>query len=466
MGLGQVYFPDYYMSPVQLSPRGPDLYASPVTEYDTVGDQLRMQIEYYFSDANLSKDFFMRRKMDKDGWIPVELIANFRRVLTLGADVSQIIQALKTSEAVETSDDGLRMRCRVNPSRWVVEGIDPTQFSSLKPTAVEFVPSQLLAKPSTPVHSGIAATGSGETAAVSLAGAATATIAVAAADESSDDATVTSSVITTVDEKGVHKSSTTLDSMSAHGCTQASAPGCAGVESVSSQGFNTSPTLDDTVKSADSKITNEASSQVPLTSGTLLASNTAATAAATDTSAAAPAVAAAVSTSSDSSPSGRKGLAVNPKPSPDAGHPLSTPSLTAQYLTSQSCDELERLRENTGQASSNAVILVEEQAGRDAVGSPSSESVRQHLSASTTDKSSPSLPLCHSTAVQHAEDVKSESVFQNIGKEEMNRIEDVRSDESQNISSVRVDDENSATKGSGEERKDRIQDASSAKEAL
>jgi len=36
--------------------------------------------EYYFSNENLIKDFFLRRQMDSDGWIPVELLASFRRV--------------------------------------------------------------------------------------------------------------------------------------------------------------------------------------------------------------------------------------------------------------------------------------------------------------------------------------------------------------------------------------------------
>ena len=36
--------------------------------------------EYYFSTENLLKDFYLRRQMDDDGWIAVNLLANFRRV--------------------------------------------------------------------------------------------------------------------------------------------------------------------------------------------------------------------------------------------------------------------------------------------------------------------------------------------------------------------------------------------------
>ncbi|TKY57611.1 La-related protein 1C [Spatholobus suberectus] len=38
------------------------------------------QIEYYFSDANLVRDEFLRSKMDEQGWVPVTLIADFPRV--------------------------------------------------------------------------------------------------------------------------------------------------------------------------------------------------------------------------------------------------------------------------------------------------------------------------------------------------------------------------------------------------
>jgi len=48
--------------------------------------------EYYLSKENLIKDFFLRRQMDADGWIPVELLASFRRVrIHTGAVNTQLI---------------------------------------------------------------------------------------------------------------------------------------------------------------------------------------------------------------------------------------------------------------------------------------------------------------------------------------------------------------------------------------
>lgn len=73
------------------------------------------QIEYYFSDANLVKDDFLRVQMDEEGWVPVHLIANFPRVKKMTEKVqSDIIQfilyCLRGSTFVEVQDDKVRRR--------------------------------------------------------------------------------------------------------------------------------------------------------------------------------------------------------------------------------------------------------------------------------------------------------------------------------------------------------------------
>jgi la-related protein 1 len=42
-------------------------------------DYIKLQIEYYFSMDNLEQNFFLRRKMDADGFLPITLIASFHR---------------------------------------------------------------------------------------------------------------------------------------------------------------------------------------------------------------------------------------------------------------------------------------------------------------------------------------------------------------------------------------------------
>jgi hypothetical protein len=39
--------------------------------------------EYYFSTDNLQRDFFLRRKMTPEGYLPLALIASFNRVQQL-----------------------------------------------------------------------------------------------------------------------------------------------------------------------------------------------------------------------------------------------------------------------------------------------------------------------------------------------------------------------------------------------
>ncbi|XP_058218420.1 la-related protein 1C-like isoform X2 [Rhododendron vialii] len=48
---------------------------------DTMRASLVNQIDYYFCDDNLSRDDFLRSKMDEEGWVPISLIAGFPKVV-------------------------------------------------------------------------------------------------------------------------------------------------------------------------------------------------------------------------------------------------------------------------------------------------------------------------------------------------------------------------------------------------
>ncbi len=60
--------------------------------------------EYYFSTENLTKDVFLRRKMDPEGCIPISLIATFNRVKALTQDIQLILKAVDVSDIVELVD--------------------------------------------------------------------------------------------------------------------------------------------------------------------------------------------------------------------------------------------------------------------------------------------------------------------------------------------------------------------------
>ncbi|KAL6845545.1 hypothetical protein ACP4OV_025040 [Aristida adscensionis] len=102
---------------------------------DELRDQIVKQVEYYFSDENLPTDEFMLKfvKKNKEGFVPIGVIASFRRMKKLVQDLSIIEAALRTSSKLVVSSDGKRVR-RLHPlpelkdakkSTVVVENLPP-----------------------------------------------------------------------------------------------------------------------------------------------------------------------------------------------------------------------------------------------------------------------------------------------------------------------------------------------------
>ncbi|XP_049837777.1 la-related protein 1B isoform X1 [Schistocerca gregaria] len=88
----------------------------------TLKEYIRKQIEYYFSEENLLRDFFLRRKMDSDGYLPINLIASFHRVQALSTDLKVVMDAIRDSEVLEITD--FKVRTKENPTKWPIQ--DPT----------------------------------------------------------------------------------------------------------------------------------------------------------------------------------------------------------------------------------------------------------------------------------------------------------------------------------------------------
>uniref|UniRef100_A0A8C6XR28 La ribonucleoprotein 1, translational regulator n=1 Tax=Naja naja TaxID=35670 RepID=A0A8C6XR28_NAJNA len=113
-------------------------------DQELLKDYIKRQIEYYFSVDNLERDFFLRRKMDTEGFLPITLIASFHRVQALTTDVGLIIKALKDSKVVEIVDQ--KIRRKEEPEKWPLPGppmtdYTQTDFSQLI-NCPEFVPRQ------------------------------------------------------------------------------------------------------------------------------------------------------------------------------------------------------------------------------------------------------------------------------------------------------------------------------------
>ncbi|XP_018578792.1 la-related protein 1B isoform X1 [Anoplophora glabripennis] len=85
----------------------------------TLKEYIRNQIEYYFSEDNLNRDFFLRRKMDPEGYLPVTLIASFHRVQALTNNVSLIVDAISSSDKLELMS-GFKVRPKHEPMKWPI----------------------------------------------------------------------------------------------------------------------------------------------------------------------------------------------------------------------------------------------------------------------------------------------------------------------------------------------------------
>lgn len=100
----------------------PASYFSPFSQVDsdTLRKCIKSQIEYYFSEENLQRDFFLRRKMDREGYLPISLIASFHRVQALTQDIDLVIDSVQTSTKIELNETCSKMRTTQDPLKWPI----------------------------------------------------------------------------------------------------------------------------------------------------------------------------------------------------------------------------------------------------------------------------------------------------------------------------------------------------------
>lgn len=70
------------------------------------------QVEYYFGNSNLPKDKFLNQQLLKNnGWVPIQVIASFKRMQVITKDLSTVVNALKKSKSLlQVSEDGTKVR--------------------------------------------------------------------------------------------------------------------------------------------------------------------------------------------------------------------------------------------------------------------------------------------------------------------------------------------------------------------
>ena len=74
---------------------------------DDLCESIVQQVEFYFSDANITKDKFLLKhvKRNKEGFVSLKLISSFKRVKHLTKDWRQVAVAIeKKSKKLEVND--------------------------------------------------------------------------------------------------------------------------------------------------------------------------------------------------------------------------------------------------------------------------------------------------------------------------------------------------------------------------
>ncbi|GAB2282873.1 hypothetical protein Dimus_017407 [Dionaea muscipula] len=93
----------------QMPPMFPPQDALPPQD-SLLPEKIVKQIDYYFSNENLVKDTYLRKQMDIHGWVPISLIANFKRMKELTSNIQFILDSVVGSSVLEVQGDKIRRR--------------------------------------------------------------------------------------------------------------------------------------------------------------------------------------------------------------------------------------------------------------------------------------------------------------------------------------------------------------------
>ncbi|KAI3881521.1 hypothetical protein MKX03_035599 [Papaver bracteatum] len=105
---------------------------------DELRDKIIRQVEYYFSDENLPTDKFLMKflKKNKQGFIPVGVIASFRKMKKLTQNNELVVAALRESSLLVVSSDGKKVK-RARP----LPVIDDVKEAQSRTVVVENLPA-------------------------------------------------------------------------------------------------------------------------------------------------------------------------------------------------------------------------------------------------------------------------------------------------------------------------------------
>ncbi|CAO3565060.1 unnamed protein product [Mortierella alpina] len=73
-------------------------------------DRLREQLEWYLSPRNLSTDVYLVSKMNNEHWVPITILAEFRKVKELTGSLQEVVDALRRSPVVIVDETGMMVK--------------------------------------------------------------------------------------------------------------------------------------------------------------------------------------------------------------------------------------------------------------------------------------------------------------------------------------------------------------------
>ncbi|PKA45652.1 hypothetical protein AXF42_Ash010992 [Apostasia shenzhenica] len=110
MGPDLFYFAD--QEPANFIPSSNVKAAGDNKNSNDATQKILKQVEYQFSDTNLIASDFLLKIMNKDpeGYVPIAVIASWKKIKSLGVNNQMLIKALKTSTKLLVSEDGKKVR--------------------------------------------------------------------------------------------------------------------------------------------------------------------------------------------------------------------------------------------------------------------------------------------------------------------------------------------------------------------
>ncbi|ORX63206.1 La-domain-containing protein [Hesseltinella vesiculosa] len=82
--------------------------------------KLQRQLEYYFSRQNLVKDAFLVSQMDDDLYVPIAVIAKFKRVMEMTTSPQFLVDTLRQSSHVIVDPTGVKVKPNISMQRTTV----------------------------------------------------------------------------------------------------------------------------------------------------------------------------------------------------------------------------------------------------------------------------------------------------------------------------------------------------------